>query len=528
MCRAGEVTDERGARDDAPCTWTRDDDQKTPDMHTIEDSATHEEKRRRMKLTTIDLEDLQMQEKSSIPQPSLPRPGGMESDELNCAKKQPKSALEKGRHALRAAEDATAPCVEDLKADPSGPVAVDASQEADSAMAGSRIGGKEVKMEDYSEEPKPYSGESTGRAAATETCIPRLYSDGIPRMYSDGQCNGSTGSTEYGAFPLILDVSAIPVVEEGALDDDAWSETGASAAEGLASAMASPQGAGKGCAACLGRHRPHTCGRGLSLSVSKTSGSARRKGAGTTAAVNANAAYALPKRTGSSSPKRSSIPTTAHTAEDNSSVGSTSPVQKPRASTPRKPPPPAATQGQGAPTARKGWYRREGTPDSSTVRAQALTVQVLRAISDGGLLNNYAAKAPANWKALHSLTQLAVECSFAEEARFRLLVNPLELRHLLAAVEPAANKLCRLLQAGGDAMLGMAMDNSIAGIHLESRKTRLERKQSWEEDAKQVELVRIVRIRFHNKMLVRIVHLAIGKADTQDAAEVDAPPNMRG
>jgi len=158
--------------------------------------------------------------------------------------------------------------------------------------------------------------------------------------------------------------------------------------------------------------------------------------------------------------------------------------------------------------------------------------QVLRAISDGGLLNNYAAKAPANWKALHSLTQLAVECSFAEEARFRLLVNPLELRHLLAAVEPAANKLCRLLQAGGDAMLGMAMDNSIAGIHLESRKTRLERKQSWEEDAKQVELVRIVRIRFHNK--VRSFRLDWDEiADSQrkdrsDAGSYSPPRDRKG
>ena len=74
--------------------------------------------------------------------------------------------------------------------------------------------------------------------------------------------------------------------------------------------------------------------------------------------------------------------------------------------------------------------------------------QVLRAVSDNGVLSNFAAKAPASWKALCSLTKLALECGMKEEARFSLLIDQQQLRRVLAAAEPAANKLLRLLQVG--------------------------------------------------------------------------------
>jgi len=129
---------------------------------------------------------------------------------------------------------------------------------------------------------------------------------------------------------------------------------------------------------------------------------------------------------------------------------------------------------------------------------------ILRAISDGGLLVHFAAKAPASWKALCSLTQLAVECGFPDEARFRLLVNQGELRRALAAAESAANKLLRLLQGSNsaDAKLGGgSIDAQRVGMHLEGRQTRLERRNSCEEEEKEVERVRTVRIRFGKEVV---------------------------
>ncbi|KAL3917693.1 MAG: hypothetical protein SGPRY_006305, partial [Prymnesium sp.] len=51
----------------------------------------------------------------------------------------------------------------------------------------------------------------------------------------------------------------------------------------------------------------------------------------------------------------------------------------------------------------------------------------------------------SSWSALSSLTQLALECGFTEEARYRLLTNSEELRQQLAESELAGSKLFRLL-----------------------------------------------------------------------------------
>jgi len=143
---------------------------------------------------------------------------------------------------------------------------------------------------------------------------------------------------------------------------------------------------------------------------------------------------------------------------------------------------------------------------------------ILRAISDGGLLANFAAKAPASWKALRSLTKLAVECGFTDEARFRLLVEPAELRRTLATAEPSANKLLRLLQGGGgDAKYSGSYHDSAprVGMHLgavEGRRTRLDERNSGEEAEKDVGRVRIVRIRWG-------AHVAEHELDWEEIAD---------
>jgi hypothetical protein len=132
---------------------------------------------------------------------------------------------------------------------------------------------------------------------------------------------------------------------------------------------------------------------------------------------------------------------------------------------------------------------------------------VLSSLAKEGLFRNFAVKEPESWRSMCLLARVANDCGCADEGFYSLLADWQGLQRSLAAVEPTAHKLLRLL-AGGPA----SRQPDSAQSKCQNRQTRLQSEQSWDEIS--AERIRVVRIRLRKKVRKHVL-------DWDSIAEVD-------